>query len=759
MIDRPATKRLAAAFGLFLGFFALYLFTAFPALAPYRDSGEMATSAWTLGVSHPTGYPLYIMLGHIVDLVPLGNPAYRLMILSALAGAAAVAAIYILSESFFGAPAALGAALLLGLNSDFWAVSQVQEMYSLSIFLAIILIALALKLGKSYMENLWLGFVFLFGLFLGNRLEILMLVPGLLWLALGDEDKNKTAAWSVFSFLVFPAIMALSKKNYPLAILITGTALWLCPVKDRVRWALKSSVFAALGLSVYAYLSLRSAAGPWLDWHHPAVFGNLIASVLRTKYGGTLDLISENYRIGQLFGVNMALYAAHLWKDFSVVGLLAAAAGLFKCWRDDRRRWLGLLACWFWTGPFFLFIANMPPNPHAAAIVLPYYLLPDIILILWAAEGIAWLAQGVRPALAAAAVAALALAPLLAGRVQAMERRNHVFSLDYARNVFLCVPPRGTLIVKEDVPVYTLWFYQTAMGLRADARVVAQGLSGALWYQNGFQKDHPDAFIGEVESDAGFKQIVTADAPAFATPDAKVPPDMLNSSKSRGLLLGWPQKYDPKASTALWSLMAFRGDYDYDAYRGFFTSDDIADYSQALYKAGADAYMAGLKSLGLSQIGWGWAMDWLSPQAPAFLGYDAFSRGDYAAAQKDYALAAKIAARLVALAGQYAALPDVVNALKQQEAEALLHEGVADQRTANAAQAERRYQDSLAVWPTAEAHYDYAVLYWGKDWDIAARELSLALLVDPHYAPALRYWPQLRAAVKAGGRAKRPSHR
>ncbi|HVC09353.1 MAG TPA: DUF2723 domain-containing protein [Elusimicrobiota bacterium] len=740
-------KRLAA-FGLFLGFFALYLFTAFPALAPYRDSGEMATSAWTLGVSHPTGYPLYIMLGHAMDLVPLGNPAYRLMILSALAGAAAVAAVYVLSESFFGLWGALGAALLLALNSDFWAVSQVQEMYSLSILLAVILLALALKLGKSYREKVWLGFVFLFGVFLGNRLEVLMLAPGFLWLTLGDDDKNKAATWSVFSFLVFPAIMALTKKNYPIAVLIAGTALWLCPDKNRARWALKSAAFGALGLSVYAYMSIRSAAGPWLDWHHTAAFGNLIASVLRTKYGGTLDLISENYRIGQLFGANMVLYARHLWRQFSLIGLAACAAGFFKSWRDERRRWLGLLACWYWSGPFFLFIANMPPNPHAVAIVQPHYLLSDIILVFWAAEGIAWMAQGVRPALAAAAVAALALVPLAAGRVRAMDRRGHFFSLDYARNVFLCVPPHGTVIVKEDVPVYNLWFYQTAMGLRPDARVVAQGLSGALWYQNGFEKDHPEAFIGEAESDAGLKQLAAADAPAFATPDAKVPPDMLGSSKSRGLLIGWPQRYDPKASAALWSLMAFRGDYDYNAYHDFFTSDDIADYSQALYKAGADAYMAGLKPLGLAQIGWGWAMDWLSPQAPAFLGYDAFSHGDYAAARKNYAFAARIAARLVVLAGEYYALPDVVDALKKQEAEALLHEGVADQHVGNAAQAETSYQDSLAVWPTAEAHYDYAVLYWGKDWNIAARELSLALQVDPHYAPALRYLPELQAELK-----------
>ena len=751
MVDRPVAKRLSAAL-VFFSFFALYLFSAFPDLAPYRDSGEMATSAWTLGVSHPTGYPLYIMLGRLMDLAPLGNPAYRLMILSALAGAVAVALVYLLCESYFGFLAGLGAALLLGLNSDFWAVAQVQEMYSLSILLAVVLIGLALTLGRNYRERFWLGFVFLFGLFLGNRLEVLMLVPGLLWLTLGSESKNRTTLWSVFAFLVFPAVMALTKKNYPIAIFIAGTALWLAPDRNRWRWALKSALFAALGLSVYAYMPMRSAAGPWLDWHHTAVFSNLIQSVLRTKYGGTLDLISENYRTGQLFGANMALYAAHLWKEFSLVGLAAAAAGFFKSWRDGRRRWLGMLACWYWSGPFFLFIANMPPNPHAAAIVLPHYLLSDLILILWAAEGLGWAAQGSLP-LAAGAVIAVAAVPLVLGRVQDMNRRGHFFSLDYARNVFLCVPPHGTVVAKEDVPVYNLWFYQTAMGMRPDARVVAQGLSGAPWYQQGLQRDHPNAYVGEAETDAGFRRLAAADSPAFATTDAKVPPDLLAAAKSHGMLIGWPQKSGAAAQASadeLWRLMSFRGDYDYGAYDDFFTPDLIAGYSQALYKAGSDAYEAGLKSEGLSLIDRSWAMRYLSPEDPAFLAYDAFARKDYAAAAKDYALSALLGARMLVLAHRYAALPGVVSALKKDEATALMHEGVARQHLGQAAQSERCYQDSLAIYPLAETCYDYAVLYWGKDWGLVARELALALQIDPHYAPALHYLPELQARLKSG---------
>ncbi|MDE2291009.1 MAG: DUF2723 domain-containing protein, partial [Elusimicrobia bacterium] len=71
---------------------ALYVASAYPALSSYRDSGDLAASAWTLGVAHPPGYPFYTLLGHVwAALLPLGTVAYRLNLMSAAAGAAAAA--------------------------------------------------------------------------------------------------------------------------------------------------------------------------------------------------------------------------------------------------------------------------------------------------------------------------------------------------------------------------------------------------------------------------------------------------------------------------------------------------------------------------------------------------------------------------------------------------------------------------------------------------------------------------------------------
>src|SRR5271157_3897453 len=55
----------------------LYLYTMFPAFK-IDDSPETITSTYTLGISHPPGYPLFTMAGKVFSLLPVGSPAFRI---------------------------------------------------------------------------------------------------------------------------------------------------------------------------------------------------------------------------------------------------------------------------------------------------------------------------------------------------------------------------------------------------------------------------------------------------------------------------------------------------------------------------------------------------------------------------------------------------------------------------------------------------------------------------------------------------------
>ena len=82
------------AFALAAAVFGVYLWTLCPTLY-WGDCGELATVAVTLGIPHPTGYPLYCLLGKAWTLLlPFGSLVWRLNVLSALFGALAVACLY-----------------------------------------------------------------------------------------------------------------------------------------------------------------------------------------------------------------------------------------------------------------------------------------------------------------------------------------------------------------------------------------------------------------------------------------------------------------------------------------------------------------------------------------------------------------------------------------------------------------------------------------------------------------------------------------
>ena len=73
----------------------LVVYTAMlaPSVLP-GDSGEFQFAAPTLSIPHPTGYPLYLLLGKLFSALPIGNTAYRINLLSAVAAAGAVWATY-----------------------------------------------------------------------------------------------------------------------------------------------------------------------------------------------------------------------------------------------------------------------------------------------------------------------------------------------------------------------------------------------------------------------------------------------------------------------------------------------------------------------------------------------------------------------------------------------------------------------------------------------------------------------------------------
>ena len=120
----------AVVFLLFITSLTLYVRTLAPSLL-YGDSAEFQTIAYTLGIGHPTGYPVYILIARLFTLLPFGDIAYRVNLFSAFCAALTIAFVYLNTRRLGGMvlPAIYGS-LALALTPLFWKHASIAEIYA-----------------------------------------------------------------------------------------------------------------------------------------------------------------------------------------------------------------------------------------------------------------------------------------------------------------------------------------------------------------------------------------------------------------------------------------------------------------------------------------------------------------------------------------------------------------------------------------------------------------------------------------------------
>ncbi|MBN1219444.1 MAG: DUF2723 domain-containing protein [Anaerolineae bacterium] len=177
---------------LFVAGLLFYLATLAPSVVTlFDDSLEFQLVTYQLGIAHPTGYPLYTILGKLFTFLPVGNVAYRVNLMSAVFGAATLAGVYLLivhtgASSQLSRPGwttqlgGIFGALLLATGSVFWLQATVAEVYTLNAFLVALLLLLVVRpLTPPGDHRRFYGVAFLFGLSLTHHRTTLLLLPTL----------------------------------------------------------------------------------------------------------------------------------------------------------------------------------------------------------------------------------------------------------------------------------------------------------------------------------------------------------------------------------------------------------------------------------------------------------------------------------------------------------------------------------------------------------------------------------------------------
>jgi len=272
----------------------LYTATLLPGIGS-GDTAEFQRVLPTLGVAHPTGYPLYTILGWLWSWLPLGTPAWRVNLFSAVAASLAVGAVYLVARAIGQARAVAAAvALALAVSHTFWSQATIAEVYALAALIQALLL-LALLRWRSGRWPLWPAGLLL-GLGLAHHRTIILMLPGAL-LFVGLEARG----------------LRLAREHEKQA----------SSLRSQVSYA---SIALLAGCLLYLYLPLRAPA--WLDsWQTFVRFiagSDALASWLN---------IAEPWRVAREhlreLGVRL------IWPQFLAPGALLALVGLLRVWRRD----------------------------------------------------------------------------------------------------------------------------------------------------------------------------------------------------------------------------------------------------------------------------------------------------------------------------------------------------------------------------------------------------------------------------------------
>jgi len=519
-----------------------YLITLAPTVTLW-DAGEFITAAKVLGIPHPPGTPLFVMLGHVWGSVfPVGAYAWRLNLMSAGFSAAGAGCFFLVAHRLLAGEqplrrsgGAAAAAVISAFTFTVWQNSNETEVYTVATFSIAAICWLCLRWrdarGTAGAPHYLLLVIYLGALSIGNHLLALLVGPAVsvfvfftLRTAPGPPldpaaRRVEWSEWAVVSAL-WVVLIAVGLGSTPLlflgAALLAG-ALAACVRAGSLSFPLVALGVAAVGVSTYAFLYIRSGLQPVLDEADPETWRNLLAVIRRQQYAPRGPLDNPLFPSGTdnpgrtltLFGqqlVNYGQYFAWQWgrslKTFALIPMLLYAVLGMLGWHEAYRRdrgvaWL-LGALWLVTGLGLVVYMNFKPGfslfweqygsigQHEVRERDYFFTASFQVWGLVAGIGLvhltrAWQRAG-RWALAAAA--GLALLPF-AFNFGAASRRHGpdaTIARDFAYDLLQSVEPYGVLFSFGDNDTFPVWYLQEVEGVRQDVTLVNLSLANLDWY-------------------------------------------------------------------------------------------------------------------------------------------------------------------------------------------------------------------------------------------------------------------------------------
>lgn len=440
----------------------VYGFTLAPGVTLW-DSGEFLAAVHTLGIPHPPGTPLYVLIARIWSeiLSPVLGFARSVNLLSAVSTAVACGLLASLFQrwmkSFRGAVAA---AVCAGSMSTLWLSSNETEVYALAFLMSILL----------------------------------------LWTAAHENWSSSTKA----CLLLYLAGLAWSLH---LAALVTlPAALYL--LRPRLSdFNYKFVAVLALGMSPVLFMIIRAQHDPAINQGNPATWQALWDVITRAQYEkhGLWPRQAPVYlQLGNLIeyadwqvALGLAPDAPPSWlrTPFTILFFLLGVYGCVQHKKNSRETWRAMMFLFVCATLGLIAYLNLKAGPTYGFGVLPdsapreardrdyFFILAFVCWGLWAGLGAVkafrnrWLGVVV------------AMLPVLLNW-KAVDRSRDNTARARAINLLSSAPKGAVLDVIGDNNTYPVWYMQQVEGYRTDVTVITTPLLAAKWYREELNRRH-----------------------------------------------------------------------------------------------------------------------------------------------------------------------------------------------------------------------------------------------------------------------------
>jgi len=507
------------ALGAALAVFALYAITLGPTTW-FWDTSEYIATAHILGIPHPPGNPLFVILARAWELLlaPFGLvPAVKINLFSAFMTAGTMFFWYLVvhrvlttftDRAIFRHGGALASVWISATAYTVWSQATVNEkVYTVSLF--------------TIAAMTWIAFVW------RDRVE-------------GPRPAGGAVRHHDNALVLIAFILALSVANHLMAFLAApALVVFFLMVKPRVfgNWRLYAfaALFGVIGLSVHLFLPIRSKLEPVINEAAPSCpsLSSGIISVVgfgKVQLPGDCEdlykaLAREQYQKPPVterqapLAAQLANYFQYFdWQWARSVGgdkgyfggsrifvtlifLVLGAYGAMEHWRRDRKSF-AFLATLFFTLAFGLVyymnfkygymqarVGNLDAELAEVRERDYFFLVSFSLWGLWAGIGLTVLWQSLseslggmrKSALMAAPIMAVALVPTVLNWSYA-SRRGDYTARDFAYNMLQSVEPYGVLFTNGDNDTFPLWYLQEVEGLRRDVTVIVLSYLNTDWY-------------------------------------------------------------------------------------------------------------------------------------------------------------------------------------------------------------------------------------------------------------------------------------